>query len=215
MKKSVFLYIGACIIGLMMACGGSEQPKNVEQPPKKEERKEICLYYHHDDSVNVHWVAYKHTAKAAVHGDFDSISILAKEPVKDIDDMIASASFTIYTSSTNSKDAARDKKIKASFFGKMLNTQSITGVVKSLEGSKATVAIKMNDVEKDIIMDYSKEGDRIKLEAVINVNDWNGQEALNSLNEVCSERHTGADGVNKLWDEVKVSVSTTLLKDCK
>ena len=33
----------------------------------------------------------------------------------------------------------------------------------------------------------------------IDVLEWEAQNALNALNEVCSERHTGPDGVNKLY----------------
>lgn len=214
MKGIVSFSVLIGFLTLVFSCGETKKPE-VNNDVVNEKVKEICLFYHHDDSVNVHWVAYKHTAKAAVHGDFDSVKITSREPVKNIEDMVSSASFTIFTSSSNSKDAARDMKIKKTFFGSLASSNTITGKVKSLEGSKAIVSIKMNEIEKDIPMVYTLEGDKIRLETSIDIKDWNAQDALALLNEVCSERHTGADGVNKLWDEVKISVSTTLLKDCK
>ena len=64
-------------------------------------------------------------------------------------------------------------------------------------------------------MQCTFENEELTLSGTILISDWNGQEALASINQACEIKHTGADGVNKIWDEVAISVKTTLKKECK
>ena len=53
-------------------------------------------------------------------------------------------------------------------------------------------------------------GNEFALEGVIDLNLFNGQSAIDSLNYVCKDVHKGADGITKLWPDVAINVSTTL-----
>jgi len=45
--------------------------------------------------------------------------------------------------------------------------------------------------------------------------DFEGLDAIASLNEACSALHTSEDGESKLWPDVDIVVSTVLKKECK
>ncbi len=55
-----------------------------------------------------------------------------------------------------------------------------------------------------------EETQELIIKTSIDVLEWGAQNALNALNEVCSERHTGPDGVNKLWPDVDITVIAEL-----
>ncbi|MCH8286957.1 YceI family protein, partial [candidate division KSB1 bacterium] len=133
-------------------------------------------------------------------------------------DVMRNIQFRIFTKSVNSKDVNRDKKIRDQFFGTMSNTQEITGAIKSLDGDESTgegiLILKMNDLEKELPVEYSVEGEVIKLRCVLDLNDWEGKAAIDALNKVCEEKHTGLDGSSIFWPDVKILVQSTLKKDC-
>jgi len=43
----------------------------------------------------------------------------------------------------------------------------------------------------------------------MNLDTWNGQTAVASLNEACKDLHKGADGVSKTWNEVAIEVTSS------
>jgi hypothetical protein len=64
-------------------------------------------------------------------------------------------------------------------------------------------------------MDVAITEGRIALSGVIELGNWSAQPNVDALNKVCYDLHKGADGVSKLWPEVKLEVSTTLNKNCQ
>lgn len=126
--------------------------------------------------------------------------------------------FTIFTNSTNTTNPERDKKIVNSFFGAMLNTDLIIGQVSGVEGDnekgKCNFFVTINDVEKEITMDYIVADNVVKLVGELDLNNWNGTEAITSLNKVCNDLHKGKDGVSVLWPNVSLEISVALTKRC-
>ena len=59
-----------------------------------------------------------------------------------------------------------------------------------------------------------REGDGTELQAMFSL-DKIGQESIDSLGVVCEAKHTGPDGVNKLWEDVELVIRTTLVKTCE
>ena len=54
--------------------------------------------------------------------------------------------------------------------------------------------------------------DTIMINATMDLNVWETQNALASIHEACLELHTGADGVSKTWDEVGISAKILTVK---
>lgn len=204
--------------GVVFLSCGSGEPSSSETPSEKTVKPEVYEYSHSNDSVLCGWTAFKHTAKTPVHGKFDSIEVMAK-PASSMEEWLKSASLKTWVSSLNSGDVTRDPKIKEFFFGKMSNTDVLQGNVQSVDWSKkqAVVTLKMNNVEKETTMNIKTDESisQITLLGTIDVLDWNGEEAVSSLNEACDEKHTGDDGESKLWSEVDLSLSVKLNKESK
>ncbi|MFD1551181.1 YceI family protein [Putridiphycobacter roseus] len=202
-----YLYLGF-VATLFLSCG-NEAPKAVE------ETTEVCTYSYDDLSTKVNWNAFKFNEKTAVGGTFNEVNVLISQASEDMFKTLTGASFTIPTSGVNSNNEIRDPKIKASFFDQMESTEVISGVVKSINATDANVEITMNGVSKDYNGAVTVDGQKISFATTIDMNDFDAGYAIDSLNNVCSDLHKGADGVSKLWTEVEINVETTLKKDCK
>jgi hypothetical protein len=75
----------------------------------------------------------------------------------------------------------------------------------------------MNDITNDVEGDYTLEDNVFTFNTEINVENWNAQAGINSLNEACKDLHTdveNGDTESKLWSEVTISFSTELTKKC-
>jgi hypothetical protein len=95
----------------------------------------------------------------------------------------------------------------------MLNTQFITGEIISLNKNKTgMVSITMNDVSKEASFTWDiDQRHEFFLKTSIDVFDWNANSSLEALNNVCLEKHTGPDGINKLWPNVDIVVIAKLI----
>ena len=165
------------------------------------------------DSTSVHFTAYKTTDKLPVGGEFKEVelsgNINGSSPVEVIDGL----KFSIPVSSlfTNDATGTRDPKIKEFFFGVMKDTDMISGVFSSGEGDTCYVDLTLNGETKKFPLQYTvTEDNHIKFTGILNLEDYNAIEALNSLNEACKVLHTGPDGVSKTWSEVKIDASILL-----
>jgi len=215
MKKIILI---AIVASIFTSCSKKGSENSNESDKKNETQVEECTYEVQNAFTKLEWEAYKTSAKIGVRGSFDDISIQAGPDNSSISGIATGLTFNLAVGSTNSNNEERDPKIIEYFFGKMLNTQFISGEIKSLNisdtATQAIVSIKMNDISKDIIADYSVNGNDVSLDCVLDLAQWSAEDAVASLNEVCKELHTGEDGVSKLWPEVKVTVTSTLKKNC-
>lgn len=210
MKTRRLLVLG--LLPVMMACGGAEAEEN-EEGDDGEESAEICNYSYDESSTVLTWTAFKTSEKIDVNGTFDAISVQANE-ADNMWDVLNGATFEIDVTSLNSQDPVRDKKLKNSFFGNMDSTAIISGVVNSINETSANVDITMNGKTLSYDGTVTVEGETITMEVIIDIVDFDGGIAMDSLSVVCAEKHTGPDGENKLWSDVSIAVKTTLLKDC-
>ena len=212
MKK---LFSIALILCLSYSCS-SEQETSKE--PTSVVPKEVKIEDVHDftlGEVMVKWTAFKHASKAQVGGKFDSDSIetFGFKGGTNLIDAVVGTSFKIPTSTTSTGDQTRDYKIVTSFFNTMANTKHITGTISSIDkNGTGNVLLKMNEleIEKNFNWKLDQKTFEFYLKTSINVFDWGAQAALNALNEVCLEQHTGPDGVNKLWPDVDITVIAAL-----
>ncbi|PWJ44834.1 YceI family protein [Sediminitomix flava] len=217
-KNTLKVAFFAMLIGLA-ACGGekkqAEKQEVVAVVPEAVE--ENVSYVYQQSETMVSWEAYKFTEKVGVGGVFDQFVVsMAKDSVAAPSEVLTSLSFSIPVESVNSNNPERDAKIKKYFFGTMASTSTIEGEVKSVEGSAskgiAQVALKLNNVEKTVPLNYTVEDATLKLEGVMDLGNWNAINSVKSLNDVCAELHRGTDGKSVLWPEVKLYVRSNFSK---
>ena len=210
MKKHLLLF--GIVSFLLASCGGSgEEDVNVEDPIVEE----TCTYSYDPTSTVLTWTAFKLTEKIGVNGTFDVITVSANDGQEEMLDVLLGATFEIPISSLNSQDEVRDPKLKNSFFGNMAETEMISGTIISIDEFNAVVDIRMNGLTVEYDGQVTVEENTVSMNTTIDVLDFEGQEAMDSLSVVCAEKHTGEDGVNKFWNDVEIVVKTTLLKECK
>tara|TARA_B100000282_G_scaffold285298_1_gene250681 strand:- start:925 stop:1563 length:639 start_codon:yes stop_codon:yes gene_type:complete len=212
MKK---LFSIALILFLCYSCSSDQE---TSKEPTTVDSKEVKIEDVHDFTIGevmVKWTAFKHASKAQVGGKFDSDSIETSgfKGGTNLIDAVMGTSFKIPTSTTSTGDKTRDYKIVTSFFNTMANTKHITGTISSIDkNGTGNVLLKMNEleIEKNFNWELDQKTFEFYLKTSINVFDWGAQAALNALNEVCLEQHTGPDGVNKLWPDVDITVIAAL-----
>lgn len=209
-KHGIFFGLTAL---LLTACGGAEEgtEKVVEEVVVAEE----CMYSYNPEETVLTWKAFKLTKRAAVSGTFDEINVTTAGESEDMFGALVGATFEIPINSLNSQDEVRDPKIKNSFFGVMNETEFITGSVDALSDKEGTVSIKMNGITIQYPGEVKVDEEYITLLTTINITDFDGQPSLDSLGVVCEAKHTGDDGVNKLWSDVEIAVKTKLNKTCE
>jgi len=170
---------------------------------------ETAMYIAKPTATTISWTAYKTTDKIPVNGTFTQINFDEKSGSSP-QEALNSLSFSIPVSSLFTKDSIRDNKLKASFFGAMLDTELLSGTLK-VEGNNCIASLTMNGVTNDLPLEMIiTEERRVTLSGIMQLKDWNALEALNSLNKVCFDLHKGPDGISKTWEEVKIEVSIYL-----
>lgn len=216
MKKTI-LFSGL-LIGLLAASCGEQEANDDKESKVEVNEVENCIYMYNSAKTTLDWTAYKFLRKAGVGGTFTEIQVEGDTKGADPKAILESLSFSIPTSTIETNDVSRNKKIDSIFFNGLENTAMITGSVVSLgDDGKATLMIKMNDIEKEVTGDYTLEENKFSFDTEININDWNVQAQAEALNTACKDLHTdveNGDTESKLWPDVTISFSTELTKEC-
>ncbi|MFM1876357.1 MAG: hypothetical protein RL266_2094, partial [Bacteroidota bacterium] len=143
--------------------------------------------------------------------------LLVKGAVKaeTIAEVMQNISFEIPVSSVNSANPDRDKKIFKHFFSTMESTATITGKVLSV-GPESTwkILLTMNLVTDTLDFEFDSQGSSVRIESVLNLAEWSALPSVDSLNQVCYDLHKAADGVSKLWPEVKLEITAAVVESC-
>jgi len=201
MKKSIFISLLFLVAITIVSC---KNDKKIE----KEKPTNSKRYLIEPNNSKINWIAYKTTAKVPVKGEFTQFSIENSKKGTTVIEALEGVQFKIPVSSLSTKDTIRDGKLKKSFFGSMINTSEITGTIHIDNDTSGKVAITMNGLSQDLPITYSIEGQMVTIEAVMNLDNWKAQAAIEALNVVCKDLHTGADGISKTWNDVKIEVIT-------
>ncbi|MCO6498885.1 MAG: YceI family protein [Vicingus serpentipes] len=213
--RKIFLPFVLISMIILSSCG-EEQVETTEV----EETTSTCFYtFNVNTEATVNWTAFKTSEKIGVGGRFDEVYILGSdEKSTKITDILKTIKFTIKTASINTDNKERDDKIINSFFGTMITSDLILGQIKSAEGdnNKGTCVafLTLNNVEKEVNLNYSMEDNVITLTGEIDINNWDGKAALTALNEVCGDLHKGEDGESITWPNVELNIQSSFRKDC-
>ena len=209
MRKAIYIFVTLFILS---SCSNDVSNTVDEKTTVSSELKTEVITTYTLGNVKVKWNAFKHMSKAIVGGEFKEIIVTDFKDSNELYSAIEGLSFQLGVNSTKTGDTLRDYKIYTSFFGTMLNTKYISGNITSLNDDKTgRVLIRMNDVAKEV--DFTWDIDQTHeffLKTSIDVFNWEAQKSLDALNNVCLEKHTGPDGVNKLWANVDVIVIAKL-----
>jgi hypothetical protein len=204
MKK---IFILTVILGISFQFTSCKTEKKKEVEAKKEVKMSPFSLKTAKNTVD--WVAYKTTDKLPVKGKFKKVDITKNGEGNTAKEAINGAEFSIPVSSLFTADASRDFKLKKFFFGFMDNTQLLSGILNISDDTNGTASITMNGVTADLPFTYTLEGKEFKLTATMNLDNWNAQKAVASLNVACKDLHKGKDGVSKTWSDVAINITST------
>jgi len=172
-----------------------------------------CTYVLDKENITLEWTAFKFTKKAGVKGSFSKTDFVLPGEKSDPASALDGLTFTIDATSVSTGNPGRDEKIKNTFFGKIENAESISGRV-FLKDSVLTTTLLYNGLEKELNSTWNFENDQVYLSTVIDNFQWNGNSAVEALNEACYTEHTGEDNISKLWPDVEIKVTATVIKTC-
>lgn len=210
MKKLQQITLFTFSIFLLAACG-TESPKEGETDATE---KEVCFYSYNEGSTVMGWTAFKFNDKTPVKGTFKEINVEGTLESDDAMALLKSLSFDIPVSSIESLDEDRNAKIIKHFFG-TIATENLTGKILSLgNNGEAVLEVSMNNMKKKLQGKYTFVDGKFDFSATMDVANWGAASGIEALNTICKDLHTGPDGISKLWSEVDLTFSTTLMSDC-
>lgn len=197
----------------LTACGGSQTTESPEAAAANGAEKN-CSYTYNEGSLNVKWTAFKTTEKIGVTGTFDSVSVTGIQSANSVNELFSNAAFSIPVNSVNSNNPDRDKKILETFFGIMTETTSLNGKVVSITDSDCSVVINMNGVSDTCTFSLTHNDSAVSLVGTIELANWDALASADSLNQICFDLHKGADGISKLWPDVKLEITAGITEMC-
>lgn len=201
MKKILLISLFILSTFSIISCGDDK---------KKEKDTSQKTYSIEPLSTTINWIAYKTTSKVPVKGQFTKFSIENTKNGNSVKEALDGLKFSIPVSSLFTKDTIRDGKLKKFFFGSMENTTEIKGTLHFVNDTAGTADITMNGISQVLPITYVIDGQMVSIEAVMNLDNWKAQAAIEALNLVCLDLHKGEDGISKTWSDVKIEVVSYL-----
>ncbi|WKK64971.1 YceI family protein [Lutimonas zeaxanthinifaciens] len=199
MKKITYFSIVMFMAVSLTFC--SKEKKETSDIPKDETAK-ISV---DTELSSVTFTAYKTTDKVPVKGTFKEIKVVNANTGATGIEALEGFEFEIPVSSIYTKDTIRDGKLKRFFFAVMEKSMKLKGKFQIQDDSNGNIAFTMNGLTKELPFTYQINKDTINIDATMDLNTWQAQKAVESINEACLELHTGPDGVSKTWDVVGIA----------
>ncbi|GMN11734.1 YceI family protein [Croceitalea sp. MTPC9] len=192
------------IVSILLICSCNTRKKE-EKTMAAQLALQERFYAIDTTGISLQWTAYKFTDKMAVHGTFNDFSVDFQKNKKTIEDLLVKDKITIHTMSVNSGAEIRDAKLKTYFF-EVFKSDIIRGEILDAKNGKGVMNIELNTISREVDYTYSQKGDTLFLKTAINLANWKGEEAINTLNRECYELHMGVDKVSKLWPNVVITI---------
>ncbi|MDP3358831.1 MAG: YceI family protein [Lutibacter sp.] len=201
MKKIYLLVLLVITVTIVTSC-----KKNVK------DKKPITakMYTVMADSLIISWTAYKTTAKVPVNGQFSELIIENAKKDSTMLGALNGLKFKIPVNSLFTNDTLRDGKLKKFFFGSMQNTNFIKGVLQMNNENTSMVELTMNGITRELPIAYILTDNKVTIVGNMELDNWQAKAALEALNVVCKDLHTGDDGITKTWSDVKIEVIAVL-----
>ncbi len=200
MKK----YILVLATLLVVSCKGTQKEL------KNDVKSSFDAKYVLSKALNsINFTAFKTTEKIGVKGLFKEVEITKNGQGESIKEAINGTEFKIPITSIETNNSGRNVKIMTFFFGAMANTEFLTGKINLTDDTNGVVDFTMNNLTKKLPFTYTITSNVFSMKALMNVDHWNAQVALEKLNSACEELHTGKDGISKTWNEVAIEITST------
>lgn len=201
MKISIKIIQTVILILAVYACNNpSSNKKNTSEKGYSIEPK----------TTTITWTAFKTSDKIPVKGTFTKLNIEKAKPGSTALEALNGVKFSIPVSSLFTNDTIRDRKLLTYFFNNLTDTNIISGELRTNNENSGELEITMNNTTQTVPVYYIISDQMVTMDAVIDLDNWRAQQALNLLNKACLDLHTGPDGISKTWSEVKISVATYL-----
>lgn len=205
------------IFAILLIVGLSTQliscKKEVKADQEAETSKPELSYQVSEKGSSLVWTAYKTSDKVPVKGTFTTVSITEKKVAADAKGALEGMSFEIPVGSISTNDTLRDGKLEKFFFAVMKNSMTLKGTFNVKTEDSGNLNISMNGLTKELPFSYEIKQDTIHVSATMDLNNWEAQSAVESLNEACKVLHTGPDGVSKTWSEVALNAKILTIKE--
>lgn len=204
--KLIFSIFALTLIAVACKSEASKSEKEVQTEEKVTSTAPFSL----QKANNViNFTAYKTTEKVPVKGKFEKIEIINGGEGNSVKEAINGTEFSIPVSSIETEDESRNFKIQKFFFHVMKNTFTLKGKLQIATDSTGVAEFTMNEVTQKLPFNYTISNKVFTMNTTMDVNKWNAQNAVDSLNTACKDLHKGADGVSKTWSEVAINVTST------
>ena len=181
-------------------------------------KAEVCSFGLDKDSVKLKWTGFKTTKKVAVSGTFKK-NDWSFEPAKNLSLLMKNIKFKIKTSSVDSGNFIRDRRIFKSFFKLMNEGKYIQGHGISVDekNKTAVIEVEMNKERTPVIFSFEVAKDNtFKMKGSIDVlKHYKMKTSYESIAKLCEKLHTGPDGVSKTWADVGLNITGKITKVCK
>jgi hypothetical protein len=179
-----------------------------------------CEYEQKGDLI-VGFKAFKTPLKIGVGGEFNSVEYInTNKSASNLQTLLSGSKVTINTSSVDSANPARDKKLVDFFFKKMAK-QAITAKITDLKVDKSdpkskaitgvvSLEIKMNNITRPAELKFNYDKGVFQADGFIDLADYKALGALTSINKACYDLHQG-----KTWSDVEISFNLNIQEDCQ
>ncbi len=204
--KNLLILISLSLFTFQLTSCKSDTKK---EPKTETETAKTYAFSLSNAKSDVNFIAYKTTEKVPVKGMFKTVRITGGGEGDTIKDAINGAEFSIPIGSIETNDDSRNLKIQQFFFKIMEATGTLKGKLMLEDDTSGFAEFTMNGVTKKLPFTYTIADKVFSMNATMDVNLWNAQTALASLNEACKALHTGADGVSKTWNDVAINIVST------
>ena len=168
--------------------------------------------FERDGEPLIKWTAYKTPAKKGVSGSFDTLKLKGSESAKSLEKLLVGTQVKISTTSVNSKNEGRDKKLVEFFFG-LFSDDKIYAEISVLKGNETQgnmlVDIVMNSQRQQIPMSYTIKENQLYAVGYLDLAEFKALHAVASINKACFDLHQG-----KTWSDVKVEFTLPVNKVC-
>ncbi len=207
MKKIIFSLLAFSMLSFQ-SCSNEPGTKAIEKVESTTKHKSHISLKTAEGKM--HWTAFKFTERVGVKGTFNTIEIKESVEGHTLSEALKGIGFKIPVNGVNSNNEDRDKKLQDYFFGVMKETATISGNFGEFKGDdksgNCTIIINMNGLSKSVNFEYQLNENTLALKSLIDLNNWEGEFALNSINQKCEDLHKGKDGKSILWPEVKIEI---------
>lgn len=201
------LKITSLLIVCLVFASCKQNKKTKEQPAVA-----TSVYTLDQSSAKIGWTAYKTSEKLPVKGEFKQIVVENESITVNPIDAINGATFSIPVSSLFTNNADRDAKLLTFFFEVMENTTLLSGTFFINNENSGSLSVSMNSITKSLPFTYTLVDNVFTFSGIMNLDQWNGQAALESINKACFDLHKGADGISKTWNDVQIDASILIIK---